>query len=247
MRKFVIAFVFTFALSFTANARTCSKCNGSGRMKIFYELSTYGISRDKKQCPICKQWIPVGTEHTETCDRCGGTGRVETAMDRRNAERSSRMEDAAAEGLSYLNPGELAQYQALQEMLKGHMENVDCQTCNKTGRCMNCNGSGYTLDGNMCYLCSSTGKCMICYGTGISGSRYVEPSAAEKQEILKKMGQLVSNAMNRENGNSSVSSAYENGDETTSPSHSKDKRSSVWGWIFAIAVVAFIIYRKFRK
>lgn len=258
MKKYFVL-LFVLAISLEVYSRTCPKCNGSGRMKIFYALSTYGISREKKQCPICKQWITAGTEHTEPCDRCGGSGHVETAMDRRNAENSSRQDDAVAEGLSYLTPGELALYEALKEQLKGHRENVDCPTCGKTGRCINCNGSGYTIDGNMCYMCSSTGKCTICYGTGVSGSRYVEPSEAERQEILRKIGQLLSNAMNRENGNAmnssngseseSVSGTYDANERLPSSSRPKEKGSNNWIWGLVIAVVGYIgyvVYRKYR-
>lgn len=40
-----------------------------------------------------------------------------------------------------------------------------CNTCNETGRCTTCKGTG-KVSGNTCKKCSGTGDCPNCYGQG---------------------------------------------------------------------------------
>ncbi len=52
-----------------------------------------------------------------------------------------------------------------------------CYTCQQTGRCTGCHGTGtikaYTIDGTKiltCPSCNGTGKCQYCGGDGIKGN-----------------------------------------------------------------------------
>lgn len=259
-RLFWLFLVVMALLPLSMQARTCSKCGGSGQMKVFHSLSTYGVSNKKHQCPICKEWVPVGEAHYDTCDRCGGTGQVETVMDRRNAERSAKLEDEANEGLSHLTPAELSQFQALQELLKGRKERVECTACSATGRCPQCNGSGWA-GGRECFVCSMTGKCIGCYGTGTARWNTVYPTEEEKQEIMGRMAALVSNAVRREQGSNQMpdndlkdnlavddedmeEDASEDTEETVAPQEEED--DDIYGVIGLAAIVGFI-YWLFRK
>lgn len=254
MRRFLL--LMMLILPMAVSARTCSKCHGSGQMKVFHGMATYGLKKDKKKCPVCGDWVPIGVTHYDTCDRCGGTGQVETAIDRRNAERSARIEDLANEGLSYLTPAELSQFQALQELLKGHKERVDCHACEATGRCPQCRGTGSGLDG-YCYICSGTGRCIGCQGTGTARWEQVDLTEEERKEIMGRMASLVSNAMKRHNSNNSVSLAEEEdeeenqyaeneieGDDESTEASSKDQESlsDILYGIIGIAVILGIIY-----
>ena len=171
----------------------CSKCGGSGKMTIFHSTATYGISRSKQQCPICRQWFLRGTEHKETCDRCGGTGRVTSATGRRNQSRESQADEA----LSYLTPAELTLYYNLVEQLKGHYETVPCRLCQGRGTCISCRGIGY-IGEYPCPTCGGLGRCSSCGGQKIEAyQKLVEPTPAEKERIQRQIAELVKNAMNR--------------------------------------------------
>ena len=175
----------------------CTKCGGSGRMTIFHSMATYGISRSKQQCPICRQWFFRGTEHKETCDRCNGTGKVTTALDRQNSSRNSRTNDAADEALSYLTPAELTQYYNLVEQMKGHTETVPCRLCQGRGLCISCRGIGY-IGEFPCPTCGGLGRCSSCGGQRIEAyTRLVEPTPAEKERIQRQIAELIKNAMSR--------------------------------------------------
>lgn len=191
MNKICIVLAFAFLSLQVVASRPCSKCNGSGKMTIFHPVATYGVN-GKHQCPICKNWIPDGVKHTETCDQCHGKGYVESATDNRN----NGQQDRANEGLSYLTPAELSYYQSLSEQLKGHDEPVKCHACQGSGHCHVCHGTGMSGSGS-CWVCSGIGKCISCYGTGISRWIHVDPTEAERKDILSKMAQLLKDAMNR--------------------------------------------------
>ena len=85
----------------------------------------------------------------------------------------------------------------------------------------------------------------------------MEPSEAERQEILRKIGQLLSNAMNRENGNAmssgngseseSVSGTYDANERLPSSSRPKGKGSNNWIWGLVIAIVGYVVYRKYKS
>lgn len=202
MRIFLLLLILI--LPMTVSARTCSKCQGSGKMKVFHGMATYGVRKEKKKCPVCRELIPVGITHYDTCDRCNGTGQVSSSIDRRREERSARLEDQANEGLSYLSPAELSQFNAYKELLKGHNERVDCHACQASGKCPQCRGTGSGFNG-YCYICSGTGRCIGCQGRGIARWEQVDPTEEEQQEIESRMASLVINAMNRHNGNNSFS------------------------------------------
>ena len=258
-RWFWLFLVVMVLLPLGMQARSCSKCGGSGQMKVFHSLSTYGVSNKKQRCPICKEWVPVGEVHYDTCDRCGGSGQVETAMDRVNAERSARLEDEANEGLSHLTPAELSQFEALKELLKGRKERVECTACGATGRCPQCNGSGWA-GGRECFICSMTGKCIGCYGTGTARWQTVYPTEEEKKEIMGRMAELVSNAVKRDHGSvgnrqldQDLDEAEEieeevsdNDTETEQVAKDEDDDDS-WLGVLGFIVIAAFLYWIFRK
>jgi hypothetical protein len=42
----------------------------------------------------------------------------------------------------------------------------DCPSCDGTGKCVICNGTGKESDGSVCRTCKGTGICKECDGTG---------------------------------------------------------------------------------
>ena len=197
MRKILFVLLILCIVSQNSFARRCTRCGGSGKMIVFFgNLAEFGLKKNKKKCPICEQWIISGVEHRETCDRCGGAGDYETSGDRAiKSIRDGHVEEAN-EGLSYLSPAELSLFEAYKERLKGHKEKVPCMACNESGRCRQCNGSGYVY-GMGCPVCSMTGICIACHGGGIARWEHVYPSEEEKNEILSEMASLLSKSVNR--------------------------------------------------
>lgn len=191
--------VALFLMSYDAYADTrCSKCGGTGKMVVISDkMASFGLKKEKKQCPICKQWF--ATEHRETCDRCNGNGYVKTARDRRNDSRASRVDENLEEGLSYLTPAELSLYESLGEGLKGHREPIPCQACNQTGQCLVCKGTRNFM-GTPCGGCAGTGMCTTCYGQKISGWKYIEPTKEEIEQVTRRRIELILNARQRETG-----------------------------------------------
>ena len=171
------------------------------------KTSNFGINRTKRQCPICGGWF-LG-EHTEPCDACGGTGHVTTASDKVREQQSSRNNDYAADGYSKLTADELARIEMLKELLKGRTESIPCDLCKQTGRCFMCGGSGYR-GSNACSSCAGLGVCCVCGGQKIQGIRTVPPTQEEREDIQRRIAEIVANAIKRGSGNEvqSTSSAY---------------------------------------
>lgn len=198
-KKLTIIGLLLILCSTSLLSRPCRKCRGLGKMTIFHAISTYGLSKDFHECPICHRMIRLGSEHKEPCDACGGTGIIESLSDQINSKVQERNDEQYTEALSYLSSGELAQFIALKELLNGHDELVPCSTCQQSGFCIACKGMRY-LGNSPCTLCAGTGICRICGGTKYSGSRHIFPTDQERQEILKQMGLLTGNAWNRGHG-----------------------------------------------
>lgn len=195
---------FSFPQRVCAQSR-CHKCGGSGQMVIFSDkMSNFGLSKTKRQCPICHEWF-IG-EHSEPCDQCGGAGFVTSSTDRIHESMEARSDEALLNGLRTLTPGEMAQYRNYQEMLKGHREAVSCKVCQGSGICIICHQTGYVENGLIvCPSCGGIGRCAHCGGSGEEAySKLVLPSPEEQREILDKMNTLLVNGMNRSQGTTGV-------------------------------------------
>lgn len=47
MKKVLLLLVLLMPMA--VSARTCTKCHGSGQMKVFHGMATYGVKKDKKK------------------------------------------------------------------------------------------------------------------------------------------------------------------------------------------------------
>lgn len=66
---------------------------------------------------------------------------------------------------------------ALNNNKKKNTREYPCYTCNQTGKCSGCKGTGkdkaYTINGTViidCGACNGTGRCKYCGGDGIKGN-----------------------------------------------------------------------------
>ncbi|MBQ4064100.1 MAG: hypothetical protein IJC92_07480 [Bacteroidaceae bacterium] len=179
---FFAAFLFiVFAGSNEAAAQSkCRVCNGAGKVKTRFTISTYGISNRKVQCNNCGKWVLEGTDHYDPCKSCGGTG----YSSRSSVGSGSSGNAAGSEWMSYLTPEEAVTVMEMFEALKPHTEAVTCSVCNGTGKCRQCGGvQVFDLDAvGVCWVCQGVGHCITCNGRGTNGVRSVEPQ--NKQQIL---------------------------------------------------------------
>lgn len=258
MKRLSYIIVLLMLISMNSYSRSrCSKCGGSRRMVVISDnMTTYGVNRDKKQCPICGRWF--SGEHREPCDACNGTGYSSSVSDRIREERSSRSHEDYTEGMSKLTPEEMARVEALKEMAKGHTELVPCGVCQQTGKCFMCQGVGYR-GADFCSACAGTGLCSNCGGQKTQGTRHVDLSPEELENIQRQIAEIVGGAISRESGGSdnSSSSFISNGDDENdskanfgSPKHKSDKKSGKgMGLLVLLAAVLVFIFRKkiFKK
>lgn len=58
-----------------SSARKCAYCSGTGRVKKYYSVATYGQTETKKKCEECGSYYYPSNGHTHVnCGHCGGTG-----------------------------------------------------------------------------------------------------------------------------------------------------------------------------
>ncbi len=69
---------YSSSSSSSSSSKTCSICNGTGRVKKYGGSSaTFGQKEAKKQCSECGEWYypSSGTHIHVKCQHCNGTGR----------------------------------------------------------------------------------------------------------------------------------------------------------------------------
>lgn len=186
--RFILTLIMLLSATF-AEARQCSKCGGSGRMRMFENrVASYGMSSEKVQCRICRQWFINGSSHTEPCDACGGRGQIGEA-----GTSSSNVSNAEV----YLTTEERAQIEAIQNLLKGTKQQVDCEACKGTGLCPVCHGYGITAPNMPCVGCrASCGKCMLCNGLGHQWRR-VMPTKEEEERLMRMLVEITAKGAER--------------------------------------------------
>lgn len=246
MKKTLLLFLLIVFSSIAVTARTCPKCHGKGKIEI-PGVGSYGVSTDKHKCHVCGRWITDGETHWDECPQCGGTGEVGGG-----GGGSTGSEDM----LSNLTPAELAQFENLKDLLKGHMEYPTCTKCNGSGLCQHCGGV-ITLDGPSCPYCGGTGQCLSCNGHGTMPGRWVEPE--NKEEIQQQMAALLRKASERasnngvaegdnnylaqtgvaEDGNDSQENALSKAAGTSDDSN--DGSIPWWGWAIGVVAVIFVV------
>lgn len=218
MKKENILRFFLFLLSWflsvmVTEAKPCNRCGGSGRMRMFESrMANYGLSSDKVQCRICKQWFINGSAHTEKCDVCGGSGQIGDSYS--GSSSSSRVTDAEV----YMTAAERNQIEIIKNLLKGRYEMVPCDACKGSGLCPVCKGFGFTAPGNSCVSCylGGTGKCLLCYGYGKTKKK-VMPSPEERDRLMKMLVEISAKGAERAQNHISPYSGRSLTTPTTTP------------------------------
>lgn len=197
-----ILIVFT-ALSFApliAKAqRTCGYCMGKGMIQTRFATSNFGVApATKTKCKYCGEMVMEHENHWDACTHCKGSGKLGTS---KNSSRSDENINTY-NYKDYLTYDEaMAVYYIEEQLRTPYHQYTPCPTCNATGRCSKCGGTGghYEIGDHdfYCILCGGSGLCITCRGTG--SSNHIITENPNKNLLLEQLAGYIRLASERAN------------------------------------------------
>lgn len=243
----------------------CPRCHGKGRIKTFSAVSTYGVTNKKQQCPVCHQFVSVGETHYDSCPQCNGSGNDGSSSSGRSSSANDKLQNQAAELMSYLDPADAVALEGLlQSLFRGKLEMKYCEACNGTGKCHVCGGAqNLNMDAtaaDLCMACQGSGMCIACHGSGILGQEYVPWSGSEREQLISNIKLYFDEALKRQKEEKHLGEAAENagnsdngifgGSDDNNGQGDAPKKGKSWMFLFVLAGIAIVAYwlgRRNRK
>lgn len=213
LRKIILT-LFSFVVVAVTAAADCPRCHGSGRVVAVPEVSSYGVSNRKVECPYCHRKVLPG--HRCECPVCHGTGNASGSV--RHSSSSSNDADPSRMGLTteeYLEVQQLT-----SQLMQKYTYYEDCTPCGGTGVCPTCrNGI------NPICPCNGTLKCYACNGTGHDPTpRYRGVDDETKARLEARIREITARGEQRLREQQGYN-ADEDDDSPRSDSYDADERS----------------------